>query len=106
MTEAHYIIMAAGLNFLGILIITYINISSNKKNNSKKALADLIASKVDKAQCTPAMQRVGGQVDKLEGRVSKSEDCVHGLEKGMAFIVGKSGGNYNQIKNTGMNLGG
>lgn len=99
------IIIAALFNFLGILIITAINISSNKRHNSKQALKELFDEKVNRSECNPAMQRMGRQIDKLEEADIDHSKCIHGLERGMAFVVGKMNGNYDAIKNTGLNLG-
>jgi len=110
--QLHYIFLVAGLNFLGILIVTYLNIASNKKHNTKEALKELMDEKVNKAVCDPAMKRIGLQIDeiKTDCKEQKKTSAKHvktmsDMNNGLAFIVGRMNGDWDSIKNTGLNLG-
>ena len=103
--QTYYIILAGLINFLGVLIVTGINLNSNKKHSFKKSLDALFDEKVNKTVCDPAMRRIGSQIDEIKDVNKNQALCIRGLENGMSFMVGKMGGNYDQIKNTGLNLG-
>lgn len=110
-TQIHYIGIGAILNFAGIMVVTWINIKSNKKHNAKTALTALLDEKVAKTVCDPAMKRIGTQIDEIkDDNKSKSQElteqgkCLSGLEKGVSFIIGRMNGNYDNIKNTGLDL--
>jgi len=101
--DLHMLFVAGLINFLGMFLIAWYNIAHNKKHNAKTSLKKIIAEKVDKEDCIPAMHRVGKEIDRLEKINGKHDNSIHGLEVGMAYLVGKSGGDYNQLKKNGGN---
>ena len=64
-------------------------------------ISDKLELKVNKEDCAPAMQRVGACIDKLEKANGKQNDTIQGLEIGVAYIVGKMGGDLTQLKKNG-----
>ncbi len=109
LTQTHYI---AILNFLAVIIVASINIRSNKKHNAKTVLKDLLSEKVDKLVCDPAMKRVGKAIDEIKEDcktqnkvVTEQGKSMAGIEQGMGFIIGRMNGDWDSIKNTGLNLG-
>lgn len=54
-----------------------------------------------KEDCSTSMERLGKAVDKVEHVNNKQDDAIKGVEVGMAFMVGKMGGDYKTLKKNG-----
>ena len=109
MTELQILYSGQAMTFAGILIITIINIKSNRNNEHKKShridLKEELNSKVSQKIYDSAMKRIGIQVDTNTEEIKDKSKSIHKLENGMAFMVGKMGGNWKTIKDTGLDLG-
>lgn len=75
--------------------------SAAKMDGMMEKIEVAINHKVDKENCAPAMRRIGKQIDDLDTVNDKQDESIRGLEVGMAFLVGKMGGDYNEIKRNG-----
>lgn len=97
-------VLASVLNFMAVITITLMNRTYNQKNNAKQAVTEALKEKVNAKDCEPAMKRMGRQVDKIDKINGEQDNTIKNLEVGIAYLVGKSGGDYKQIKDTGINL--
>jgi len=93
---------------LFMLVFTIFNIWHNIKTRKDDALTKEIEglkSRCDvrhkeyvaRDDCSPAMKRVGKQVDKLEARVDNHDQSIGHIKIGLAFLVGKQGGDPSEM---------